>query len=76
MKLPIREEFVDAITAAHVMPLALVAALIGAARAQTALPGTDIRSYLTADISAKLSLAGTWMPTGTTPWGSSDRTGT
>ncbi len=49
----------------HVVPLALVVALTGTVRAQTALPGIDIRSYLTADISTKLSLAGTWMPTGT-----------
>jgi hypothetical protein len=46
--------------------LALMAALAGTCQAQTGLPGTDIRTYLTADISAKLSLAGTWIPIDTT----------
>jgi hypothetical protein len=46
--------------------LALMAALGSTCHAQTALPGTDIRSYLSADISAKLSLAGTWIPIDTT----------
>jgi len=46
--------------------LALIVALAGAAHAQAALPGTDIRDWLTADISGKLSLAGTWIPIDTT----------
>ncbi len=44
----------------------LGAALAGTCHAQITLPGTDIRSYLTADISAKLSLGGTWIPIDTT----------
>ena len=40
----------------------LLAALGSVGHAETVLPGTDIRSYLTADISAMLSLAGKWMP--------------
>jgi hypothetical protein len=46
--------------------LALIVALAGAAHAQAALPGTDIRDWLTADISGKLSLAGFWIPIDTT----------
>ena len=46
--------------------LALIVALAVAAPAQAALPGTDIRDWLTADISGKLSLAGTWIPIDTT----------
>lgn len=46
-------------------PLALVATLSAISQAQAALPGTDIKAYLTANITAKLSLAGTWLPTDT-----------
>jgi len=46
--------------------LALIVALAGATHAQAALPGTDIRDWLTADISGKLSLAGFWVPIDTT----------
>ena len=46
--------------------LALAVALGGTCHAQTDLPGTDIRSYLTANISKKLSFAGTWIPIDTT----------
>jgi hypothetical protein len=42
--------------------LALATTLAGTCMAQTALPGTDIRTYLTANISSKLTLAGTWTP--------------
>jgi len=46
--------------------LALIVALAVTAHAEAALPGTDIRDWLTADISGKLSLAGTWIPIDTT----------
>lgn len=46
--------------------LALAVALGSTCHAQTELPGTDIRTYLTENISKKLSLAGTWIPIDTT----------
>ena len=46
--------------------LSLVVALGGIAPAHADLPGTDIRSWRTADISGRLSLAGMWIPIDTT----------
>ena len=42
--------------------LVFLSVLTGPCGAQTSIPGTDIRSYLTADVSSRLSFAGTWIP--------------
>lgn len=45
-----------------VVSVALAILALAPARAQQALPGTDIRSWAAADITSRLSFAGTWTP--------------